>query len=75
MSKKITRWKCSVCGEEYKKREEADECEKQHVQIAAVKPITYMRGKQYPHIIDVQFENGAIGRYGVAWINGEEVDE
>lgn len=53
MPKKIERWSCSKCGEEFRNKGQAEACEKSHTtDLSMFKPDLYFaKGKNYPHTI------------------------
>ena len=69
MSKKITRWACSVCGAEYPSKEVAEQCEKDHIPIVGVRPRSYRKENRYPDVIRLDFEDGAVGLYSFGWLS------
>lgn len=53
MPKKIERWSCSKCREEFKNEGQAEACERKHItDLSIFKPDLYFdKGKNYPYMI------------------------
>lgn len=76
-AKKVTIYECPICGERYNTEEEADRCEKYHIQVDCIGKTRYTpyysENHPYPTIVYVKFKNGKTLKY--VNTTGEEVNE
>ena len=61
MAKQEILYVCEVCGEKYQKKENAEQCERQHYRAVRITDVTYdkhERKKEFPLTINVKLKNG-----------------
>lgn len=60
--KEVTLFVCEICGEKYKDKNKAEQCEKSHISIKEIEKASYRihsRYPAYPDTIKVRFSNGS----------------
>jgi predicted ATP-dependent serine protease len=63
MAKVIEKFGCEVCGSEYDKKGDAEDCEKHHAVPEKVHSAEFNPRIEYPNKVVIRFKNGQTRKY------------